>query len=489
MDIRKRRIANVSLFIIIAIFVLSAVFSCAPFDLGDSKTKENSSLFENTVLTITTNADDSLGEFNDGYSYVYTDKNLIDDYRAGDSNTPYDITSHKVAKTTINRGSQDNPYVLSTTDDWETFVKRMETDNTRGSGQYFVLGADIDFTDTVFHPVRFFNGTFYGMGHSIKNISCSEWKYYNGENLVDIASTTHGFGLFCRTSAATITDLIVENYSYREIPQTTQVESGVLRVSHSGGIVGLATGNDAILNCHSSGEITKTAGVSDWMDVSGIVGGVYTFSATDKSILIYRCSSEFYAAINGVTASQGGPQVGGILGDGYNNSKKVDAYIYDCASNVKVNTTSQYHYMGSILGHGVIGGSQYVENCVGTLDITSPTVSVDGGVLCYLPGPAHIKNCYLEGKVGANDSNKISVMAVGGITKATSAKNINVVKSTASYASSVNSNVSDSLSNISGEPQEFSSTTLLISKSKSDVGSVLLSQIWDVEKIGGKYDP
>ncbi|MDE5616180.1 MAG: hypothetical protein K2I78_00145, partial [Clostridia bacterium] len=469
MDIRKRRIANVSLFIIIAIFVLSAVFSCAPFDLGDSKTKENSSLFENTALTITTNADDSLGEFNDGYSYVYTDKNLIDDYRAGDSNTPYDITSHKVAKTTINRGTQDNPYVLSTTDDWETFVKRMETDNTRGSGQYFVLGADIDFTDTVFHPVRFFNGTFYGMGHSIKNISCSEWKYYNGENLVDIASTTHGFGLFCRTSSATITDLIVENYSYREIPQTTQIESGIRRVSHSGGIVGLATGNDVLLNCHSSGEITKTAGVSDWMDVGGIVGGIYTFSATDKSILIYRCSSEFYVAIN-ATNTTAGPQIGGILGDGYNCSRKVEAYIYECASNVKVSTTAQYHYMGSIFGHSITNGTLYIENCVGTLDIISPTVKADSGVLGYLAGVANIKNCYLEGMVGANDSSKISVVALAGTTKATSVKNINVVKSTGSYAVSLSANISDSLSNISGEPQEFSSTNLLISKAKSDVG-------------------
>ena len=432
MENKRKRIIDFSLFIIIGIFILSAVLSCVS-SIDVNLTFEKNTPTTNTGMTITTNTKDGLGEFNDGFSYVFTDKTLIDNYRAGDADTPFDITSHKIQKTDINRGSQDNPYVISTTDEWETFVKKMETDNTRGSGQYFVLGADLDFTDKVFHPVRFFNGTFYGMGHSIKNISCDKWQYYNGNNLVDIASTTHGFGLFCRTSAATITDLIVENYSYREMPQTTQIESGIARVSHSGGVVGLATGNEVVLNCHASGEITKTGGVSDWMEVGGVVGGIYTFSATDKSILIYRCSSDFYVAINGATSGTG-PQVGGILGDGYNNSRKVVNYIYDCVSNVRVNTTAQYHYMGGVFGHGNTNGNEYVENFVGTIDLTSPTAKIDGGVIGYITGNTsyYVKNCYLEGKVGTNDSNKISVRAAVGSSKISSASNINVVKSSAS---------------------------------------------------------
>ncbi len=279
-----------AILIISVCFILGAISACLPFNVS-VPTLDND-IINNTAMTITQNSTDNLGEFNDGYSYVYTDRTKIDGYRAGTED--YDITTHKVAKTSINRGTQDNPYVIATTADWETFVKRMETDFTRGNGQYFVLGADIDFTGVTFHPVRFFNGTFYGMGHSIKNIDCSSWQYWNGSAYVDIASTTHGFGLICRTAGATITDLIVENFSYKEIPQTSIVATNAGRYTFTGGIIGLATGNEVVLNCHTSGEITKTVSVSTWVQNGGVVGGIYTFSATGRSIYLYRCSSEFY---------------------------------------------------------------------------------------------------------------------------------------------------------------------------------------------------
>ncbi|MDE7070836.1 MAG: hypothetical protein K2O86_02540, partial [Clostridia bacterium] len=482
----KAKYLKFAILIISVCFILGAISACLPFNIS-IPTLDNDTI-DNTAMTITQNSSDNLGEFNDGYSYVYTDKTKIDDYRAGTED--YDITTHKVAKTSINRGTQDNPYVIATTADWEIFVKRMETDSTRGSGQYFVLGADIDFTGVTFHPVRFFNGTFYGMGHSIKNISCDTWQYYNnGTTLTDIASTTHGFGLICRTAGATITDLIVENFSYKEMPQTSRIETGSARVSHSGGIIGLATGDELVLNCHTSGEITKTASITDWMNVGGIVGGIYTFSATGKSICLYRCSSEFYVSING-TSSNNGPQAGGILGDAYNHDVNVTTYIYDCVSNVKVTTTSPHRYMGCIMGHNNFG-SHYIENAIGTLDITSSPAQIAAGCLVAINRSSSvfsIKNCYVEGKVGASDTSKLSINAVCGSGKITSASNINVVKSTSSYAPNSTS-AGDSLSNISGEPHEFASSNLLISQAKNDVGTYLPSQIWDESKIGGAYDP
>ncbi|MCI8421442.1 MAG: hypothetical protein HFE34_04050, partial [Clostridia bacterium] len=371
-----------AILIISVCFILGAISACLPFNIS-IPTLDND-IINNTAMTITQNSTDNLGEFNDGYSYVYTDRTKIDGYRAGTED--YDITTHKVAKTSINRGTQDNPYVIATTADWETFVKRMETDSTRGSGQYFVLGADIDFTGVTFHPVRFFNGTFYGMGHSIKNIDCSSWQYWNGSAYVDIASTTHGFGLICRTAGATITDLIVENFSYKEIPQTSIVATNSGRYTFTGGIIGLATGNEVVLNCHTSGEITKTvSGVSTWVQNGGVVGGIYTFSATGRSIYLYRCSSEFYVSINANSASPGiGPQIGGILGDAYNTSVAVNVYVYDCVSNARLNTNANSLYIGSIVGHtpNSNSGSSYIENVIGTINITSPLSRSEGGALC-----------------------------------------------------------------------------------------------------------
>ncbi|MDE5655280.1 MAG: hypothetical protein K2I46_06730, partial [Clostridia bacterium] len=133
--------------------------------------------------------------------------------------------------------------------------------------------------------------------------------------------------------------------------------------------------------------------------------------------------------------------------------------------------------------------NSYIENVIGTIDITTSLARSEGGALCYVPGTKlYIKNCYVEGKVGANDSSKLSIRATFGTSKVTSASNINVVKSTASY-STTNASCSDALSNISGEPHELSSSNLLISQAKSDVGTKLPSQIWDESKIGGSYDP
>ncbi|MDE7191442.1 MAG: InlB B-repeat-containing protein, partial [Clostridia bacterium] len=483
----KEKYLKCAILIISICFILGALSACLPFSIFIPDKLEEDAI-NDTAMAITKNPSDGLGEFNNGYSYVYTDKDLIDKYRAGDSDTPYDITPHKVNKTDINRGTQDNPYVISSTDDWETFVKRMETDTTHGSGQYYVLGADLDFTGVTFHPVRFFNGTFYGMGHTIKNISCDSWKYYNnGTTLTDIAATTNGFGLFCRTSAATVTDLIVDNFSYREVPQITLIEG---RISHTGGIIGLATGDDLVLNCHTQGEVTKSAGITSWMCVGGVVGGIYTYSVTNKSIKLYRCSSQLKVEVNPTSASAAaGPQIGGIIGDGYNKDTIVSIYIYDCVANVKGNTTCTNHYMGSIMGHNSIG-SIHIENVIGNIDITSVAQMNAGGLIAINRNASNtkIKNCYQEGKVGQNDSSKLSMYAVCGGYKITNASNINVVKSTSSYASFGSTTFGDSLSNLSTEPHEYSTTNLLISKAKSDVGTYLPSQIWDESKIGG-YTP
>ena len=69
-----------------------------PFNISLPDTLEENAI-DDTAMTITTNPSDGLGEFNNGYSYVYTDKSVIDSYRSGASSLKYDITMHKVAKT------------------------------------------------------------------------------------------------------------------------------------------------------------------------------------------------------------------------------------------------------------------------------------------------------------------------------------------------------------------------------------------------------
>ena len=112
----KSKYLKCSILIISLCIILGAISACLPFSISLPDMLDENGI-DKSAMTITTNASDGLGEFNDGYNYVYTDKDLIDRYRAGDASTPYDMTIQKVAKTTSNRGTKENPYVIATVAD------------------------------------------------------------------------------------------------------------------------------------------------------------------------------------------------------------------------------------------------------------------------------------------------------------------------------------------------------------------------------------
>ncbi|MDE5655429.1 MAG: hypothetical protein K2I46_07510, partial [Clostridia bacterium] len=467
-----------AILIISICFLVGAISACLPLNISVPTLEDNT--ISDTAMTITTNASDGLGEFNDGYSYVYTDKTKIDDYRAGTED--YDITTHKVAKTDSNRGTQDNPYVIATTDDWEVFVKKMATatsgTNIYGAGQYFVLGKDLDFDGVDFYPVINFNGTFYGMGHSLKNITCSSWKYWNASTnaYVDIntSNIAHGgFGVFGQILGATITDLIVQDYSFQDIPQNTTCLDA--HGPFVGGIAGFSYGNNVVLNCHSSGEITSNKTYTSHPICGGIIGD---HGLVNTDLLVYRCSSEFYSSLK---ASGHVCLCGGIVGDCHTSTT---VHLYDCASNFRLDFAGTSYNHASVAIGWVRGKTSVIENVVGSIDITS-NVRHFSGALAGTADPATIiKNVYVEGNIGTSGANKNSIQALTRTTAGITSSNVNVVKSSTSYAP-LHSNSQDALgANVS----TYSSADLMIASAKTFLGNNY-SQIWDVDKIGGEYTP
>ncbi len=324
-----------ALLIISVCFILGAISACLPFNIS-IPTLDNDTISD-TAMTITQNSSDGLGEFNDGYSYVYTDKTKIDGYRAGTED--YDITTHKVAKTSSNRGTQDNPYVIASVDDWTRFAKNLDDGSiaSYGSGKYFVLASDIDFDGKTFYPVRFFNGTFYGLGHKIKNITVdgANWFYWNGTDYATIplsgAQCPYGYGVFCRATNATIADLIVEDFSYKQMPRHSGNYSGQRVNGDTGGLVGFAFGDVNYLNCHTSGVISSDLRYPAHMGMGGLVGS--DAAGAGQTMYFYRCSTEAT-----ITAIMGGfnCHIGGLLGD---SSSGGNIYIYDCVANLTASTT------------------------------------------------------------------------------------------------------------------------------------------------------
>ncbi len=134
----KSKYLKCSILIISLCIIIGAISACLPFSISLPDMLDEGEL-NHTAIDITTNESDGLKEFGDGYLYVYTDKSLVEKYRAGDADTPYDLTSQKVAKTSSNRGEKENPYVITSVADWEIFVKLCGTNLNNSTGKYLIL--------------------------------------------------------------------------------------------------------------------------------------------------------------------------------------------------------------------------------------------------------------------------------------------------------------------------------------------------------------
>ncbi|MDE6472544.1 MAG: hypothetical protein K2L52_05910, partial [Clostridia bacterium] len=459
-----------AILIISVCFILGAISACLPLNISVPTLEDN--VINDTAVTITTNPTDGLGEFNDGYSYVYTDKTLIDKYRAGDTKTPYDMSIMKVAKTSDNRGSQENPYVISTEDEWITFVKWVATTgNNYGSGKYFVLASDLDFdaSSVEFQPVAVFNGTFYGMGHTIKNAVPKTWQYWNGSNFVDIGTTgvtNDGYGLFCEITGATITDLVLENYIY----PTTTIKSTFIREHgpYLGGIAGLIyTGENAILNCHADGVINNTASGHTFC------GGIGGLQYGDTKLIIYRCSAKLTATLSGISSRE--MMFSGVLGRFWSGGT-ASSRVFDCVANVKGEISGYMRWRTGAVGNTYTSASLpfQIENFVGSIDLIASSVTFSSAGLHVQTGSANLTNCYVDG-----------TWATSGV----GAKNSLYVYNDYATISNVNSVVnSNGLAGSGHNGNIVSSTDALVSSAKTFFGANY-SQIWDTSKIGADYSP
>ncbi|MDE5655087.1 MAG: hypothetical protein K2I46_05710, partial [Clostridia bacterium] len=438
---------------------------------------EDNTLSE-TANNIITNAG-SLSSFANGTKYVFTDKSKVDGYRAGTES--YDITIETV-DTSQTIGSQKNPYVIASTDEWEIFVKQMEIDSTHGNGQYFVLGCDLDFSNvTTFRMVCRFNGTFYGMGNSMKNISCDTWQYYNPTTQayanLSRGMTSDGFGLFSKIENATICDLILIDLHYSNVPVISTIYSGC--GPYVGGIVGAGTANSYILNCHVTGKIEVT---STYHTMSaGIIGVIPT---TGTVVMVYRCSVSVKFIMDSPTPCDA--YVAGILGRSYNSA---NLKVYDSVASVDVDFVRIRYYSVNIAVGSITGGPTVIENFVGEVNANrSSTDNILGGLIAcvHTATTIDLKNIYGSGQVyNTSTSTPVSIYSIVGGSSTmlanTKASNVNTVAVSSTYAKLVTSyrGVNYNL---------LGTSDILLATAKSNVGTNLLAQIWDESKIGG-YTP
>ena len=224
-------------------------------------------------------------------------------------------------------GTQQAPYTISNTDEWNLFAALVNSGTNNYSGKYVKLTANITVSETVGQRDGYpFSGTFLGNGHTIT---------------ADISSTTSGTGAneqgvapFHYISGATIKNL--------EVAGTIASAS-----FHTGGLVGFADGTNLIEGC----AVTATLNVS-----SNYAGGIIGHGR-ESATTIRGCA--FAGAINGVDGNR--ENIGGIWG--WSTSSPV---LEDCLEAGTYTNIASMHPIGLQKASGTITGCYYVNAQVGS---------------------------------------------------------------------------------------------------------------------------
>ncbi|MCI8421882.1 MAG: hypothetical protein HFE34_06285, partial [Clostridia bacterium] len=454
----------------------------------------SSSNLTNTAFNVNYPTAGELGQFDNGVTYVYTDPTKVDDFRSGSISR--DITEVTVDTSKPHGTSQQNPYVISTLADWDNFVKRMATGTAYGAGEYFVLANDLDFTGEAFHPVMVFNGNFHGLGFALRNIYCDTWQYWNAStaNWANVAaSTTYAFGTFCNTTAgAVITDLIVEDYQFLNIPITNKI-STLGRQSIVGGIMGYSRGGaSSILNCHTSGVINGQTATNYtlYTPCGGIVG------LSMNGMTIYRCSVTLDMTFTRYAKDRCGMICGGIIANAYQGDAAYYTYIYDVVAETTINITATSNFIGNIVG---ISHSKTfkVENAVCKIETTSNIANSTAGIGWQntdLGTSSRLHNIYsscFHGQPGATKLPNYFSASSGYLTASNSQlSNLHIVKPSALPYASIGGAYHTTINNSSPlQPALHEVIDDIYAKVEADVDSgILPSKIWDKSKIGN-YTP
>ncbi|MDE6604543.1 MAG: hypothetical protein K2K85_00790, partial [Clostridia bacterium] len=308
----------------------------------------------------------------DGATYRFTDYAKIEDMHSGAIS---DDTKQITIDSTEAHGSQLNPYVIDSVATWNAFATAMNT-APNGQGKFFLLAEDLDFTSQTFAPVATFKGTFYGGGHSLKNIS------YTFASSGDCAT----FKVIDENTI--ICDLNITDATFTGVGN----HNAILCASSSGG---------KILNCHATGTISTSTTVSNWV----ATGGILAVSISTTPTTIYRCSVNVKATISNKTNEGSG--MGVISGATYNGGQLI---MLDCYGIMENQYSANVDLYGGIAGMSYNAGDMRIENCIsdinyknmelGGTDSTNyhPTSLFSFWMATQHPSKVVLKNTYVSGK-------------------------------------------------------------------------------------------
>ena len=233
-------------------------------------------------------------------------------------------------------GTENNPYLISSTDDWLLFGELINRD-TDYSGKFVKLAKDISVTTWVgTREDRPFSGTFDGGRHTL-TVNISQTKREDGVNQQGVAP-------FHFIKNATIKNLTVDG----DITSDTY---------HTSGLVGFASGTNLIEGC------TVKAKLHVGQDyVGGIVGHGLTSTTTIKGCVF---AGTIEGTILNIPGSTSRYNVGGIWG--WNDSGSTPILI-NCLEYGTYNSVYSMHPIGLQGNAGTITNCYYLTPKKGNPD-------------------------------------------------------------------------------------------------------------------------
>ena len=353
-------------------------------------------------------------------------------------------------------GSAANPWRISTVADLEElsgYVAGMDPENMHFRTDHYRQTADIDFAGGTHNsignsnaqaPYSFFQGTYEGNGHKIKNLVISNpqskkavgfFGYLDGAAHIDglclenvtVNSTTWNNGAIagCVQSPSSV---LIENCHVTGASITGSDES-------NGGLVGkLMDGN--ILHCSFQGSVTATNSAKQ--RCGGIVG--YSYGAS--------CDIEDCHLLPGSTVSGAGERVGGIVGE-HTGGRILSCSVTGSGTTVFGGT----RMVGGIVGYETNNSNvRRIEACTVNCKEVRANRGIVGGVIGDIECPSFIDRCVASCDVindtDGNDGSDNG--AVGGIIGQIYDNAKNMVIANCCYAGGVISNTASVKGNVGG---------------------------------------
>ncbi len=201
-----------------------------------------------------------------------------------------------VEKQLSGSGTQNDPYMINSDDDWSSFAFFINNNNSTYSGKYYRLGNDINVsTMAALSPDQAFRGTFDGDGHTMTlNLEatenyCAPFRYANGCNFkrlhVSGTITTNGYryagGLIANSDGNYRTTNIDNCWSSVKFISTAAADNSYNNRCY-GGFIGYLYSNAYINNCLYDGSLIGP-------EVKGCSGFVADFSTYSHDLRITNC--------------------------------------------------------------------------------------------------------------------------------------------------------------------------------------------------------